>query len=149
MKLSKLSKKVRWILVLPASVLAFFFCVIVIDLFPPDVKGDWLLFVVFVFCFLTGVMVAPLHGKRFVTTVASLFIFSCLFPPWRYVRDSAGYAFLFDPPHGVQIDFGRLFLEWAALAAVTGIIWMIVIKPTRPHDDKASQSSPSTDSPKN
>src|ERR1035441_7081244 len=41
-------------------------------------------------------------------------------------RKPAGYSLLFDPPTnpdtyaggGVQIDFGRLFLEWAALAAV-------------------------------
>ena len=72
-----------------------------------------------------------------------------------------GYGLVFNPPHQeahsyeysvapavyAQIDFGRLFLEWAALAALTGMVWMIVVKPARTHDDKANQSPQSTGKP--
>jgi hypothetical protein len=60
-------------------------------------------------------------------------------PPSQGVhsRKPAGYSLLFTPPvnpdtsagNGVQIDFGRLSLEWAVLAAITGVIWILVIKP--------------------
>jgi len=50
---------------------------------------------------------------------------------------SAGYSLIFTPPvnpdssagNGIQIDFGRLSLEWAMLAAIAGIVWMLVVKP--------------------
>jgi hypothetical protein len=102
--------------------------------------------------------------KRFLTIVASLFIFSCLFPPWRATTGAKfpmGYGSVFSPPHiqavveksrgslhgmefvvspnyYAQIDFGRLFLEWAALAAITGMFWLLVLKPKPPRDDKPS-----------
>jgi hypothetical protein len=142
----KFSNKVRWILFLPASVLAFFlYVVVVVNLFPADWKGDWLLYVILIISFLTGIAIAPLYGKRFIIVVASLFILSCLFPPWQFTtdrdsyhsREPAGYFLILTPPKnpdshsgsGIQIDFGRLFLEWAALAAVTGMVWVFVAKP--------------------
>jgi hypothetical protein len=69
-------------------------------------------------------------------------------------RKPAGYSLLFDPPtgNGVQIDFGRLFLEWAALATVTGTFWVLVVKPAWPGDDKANRpqkSQPPTGNPEN
>jgi hypothetical protein len=109
--------------------------------------------------------------RRLLLIAASLFILSCLFPPWQYTADrngSAGYhsrnpagsSLLFDPPtnpdrnygSGVQIDFGRLFIEWAALAAVTGVAWMFVVKPAWPRDDKANRPqkfTPPTGNPEN
>ena len=175
MKISKPSNKVRWILVLPAIVLTFFLCdfliffFLIINFLPDNMKGDWLLGVGILICFLSGILVAPLHGKRFLAIVATLFIFTCLFPPWRATsgdRRPMGYGLVFSPPqksrNGVrpafsdnyeqipvfaQIDFGRLFLEWAALAAVTGMAWMIVVKPARLNDDKAQQSLPPTGNP--
>ena len=60
-------------------------------------------------------------------------------PPSQGVhsRKPAGYSLLFSPPtnpdgsagNGVQIDFGRLFIEWAVLAAITGTFWILVVKP--------------------
>ncbi|HEY2329829.1 MAG TPA: hypothetical protein VGI63_08460 [Verrucomicrobiae bacterium] len=129
MKLSKPSNKVRWILVLPAVVIVFF-CV-------GNLFGGafgWSDKPIFAMCglftFLTGITIAPLHGKRFITVIASVFIISCLFPPWRsiYYHTPDGYSVLFNPPTtsgGVQIDFGRLFLEWAALGAITGILFLL------------------------
>ena len=89
--------------------------------------------------------------KQIIAGAAILFVGSCLVPPWEYLddrssirlegitipgahgRQPASYSFLFIPPrisghNGVQIDFGRLFLEWGALAAVTGLAWMFVGK---------------------
>jgi len=53
--------------------------------------------------------------------------------PSYHLRKPAGYSLLFITPEasggqGLQIDFGRLFLEWGALAAVTGLAWMFVGK---------------------
>jgi CheY-like chemotaxis protein len=152
----KFSNTVRWILVLPTIAIAFFFCVaLVVNLFPADWKGDWVLYVTLIITFLTGITVAPLHGKRFLAAVASLFILTCLFPPWQYTTDRSGYhsrkpagnSMLFDPPtnpdqnygSGVQIDFGRLFLEWVALAAVTTTVWVLVNKPAWPRINNGSR----------
>ena len=64
-------------------------------------------------------------------------------------RRPAGYSLLFTPPanpdgspgNGVQIDFGRLALEWAVLAAITGMVWVLVVRPawTREDNDNCSQ----------
>jgi hypothetical protein len=110
-------------------------------------------------------------AKRIIKWAAIVFAASCLIPPWQYTadrnggygfhsREPAGYSLLFDPPtnpnrtegHGVQIDFGRLFLEWAAFAAVTGVVWVLVVKPTWLRDDKANPPQkfiPPTGNPEN
>ena len=93
--------------------------------------------------------------------VAALFLLlaTILFPPWQYTADRngedgyhsrkpAGYALIFNPPKpqsdysafGVKIDFGRLSLEWAALAAVTGIVWVLTVKPAWGRGDKVNHS---------
>jgi len=92
------------------------------------------------------------------------FILIGLFPPWQFTTDKdsvgghefvppsqgvhsrkpAGYSLLFTPPtnpdssagNGVQIDYGRLFIEWSALAAITGTVWIIVVKPAWLREDK-------------
>jgi hypothetical protein len=71
-------------------------------------------------------------------------------PPSQGVhsRKPAGYSLLFTPPanpdgstgNGVQIDFGRLILEWAVLAAITGMVWMLVVKPASSLGDKSIRS---------
>jgi len=151
MKLSKLSNKVRWILVLPAIVIVFF-CV-------GNLFGrlfGWSDSPTFVMCglftFLTGITIAPLHGKRFVTVVVSVFIISCLFPPWQntdarfHNHAPAGYSLIFDPPtnpdrnpwNAVQIDFGRLFLEWAAFVPIAGLIYFLVSNRRQTDADRKS-----------
>ena len=100
----------------------------------------------------------PMKTKLVITTIA-IFVLTCLFPPWQYTvdrngsygyhsRKPAGYSLLFNPPtnpdriygNGVQVDFGRLFLEWTALAAVTGVVWILVVKPAWARDDKPNRS---------
>ena len=84
--------------------------------------------------------------KKILKLAAVLFVASCLLPPWQYTEDRngtggyhsrkpAGYSILFNPPEtgrfywdGVQIDFGRLFLEWTAIVGLTGVIWMFAKK---------------------
>jgi hypothetical protein len=71
-------------------------------------------------------------------------------PPSQGVhsRKPAGYSLLFTPPanpdgsagNGVQIDFGRLVLEWAVLAAITGMVWILVVKPAWSREDKDNRS---------
>ena len=97
--------------------------------------------------------------KRLIKWAGIVFVASCLFPPWQYTADhngnggfharkSAGYSLIVCPPapehsgvaFGVQLDFGRLFLEWAALAAVTGMGWLLFVKPAKPRDDKAKRT---------
>ena len=89
----------------------------------------------------------PVNPKKTILKWAAvLFVASCLLPPWQYTEDRngtggyhsrkpAGYSILFNPPEtgrfywdGVQIDFGRLFLEWTAIAGLTGVIWMFAKK---------------------
>ena len=75
-----------------------------------------------------------------------LVILTALFPPWSYTFDSpgrsggsmhsekpAGYGFIFLPPspekksgasYGIQIDFGRMFLQWFLVAAICAAIIM-------------------------
>ncbi|HKW28239.1 MAG TPA: hypothetical protein VJT54_02820 [Verrucomicrobiae bacterium] len=114
-------------------------------------------------------------ARRVIKWAALVFITSCLIPPWQFTADRngnagfhtrkpAGYSLVFVPPtnpesidgstlwFGVQIDFGRLFLEWAALAAVTGMVWILVVKPAWPRDDKANRPqkfTPPTGNPEN
>ena len=45
-----------------------------------------------------------------------------------------------NPAFGVQIDLTRLAIEWAAIAAVTGMVWILVVKPAWLRDDKANRS---------
>lgn len=71
-------------------------------------------------------------------------------PPSQGVHSHkpAGYSLLFTPPtnpdssagNGVQIDFGRLVLEWALLAAITGVVWMLVVKPAWSRGDRTGFS---------
>jgi hypothetical protein len=169
----RLSNRLRWILAIPASVTFFLVGGKSLDMLrlPDGGPLELAIITLFIITFSVGVLVAPLHGKRFLTTAASLFILTCLIPPWQYTADrngnsgyhsrtAAGYALLFDPPtnpnitlgHGVQIDFGRLFIEWAALAGITGLVWMLLGKPAWPRDDKADPSQkfpPPTGNPKN
>jgi len=80
-------------------------------------------------------------------------------PPSQGVhsRKPAGYSLLFTPPanpdgsagNGVEIDFGRLSLEWAVLAAITGIVWMLVVKPARTREDKSNRLQEFTAPPGN
>src|ERR1017187_48672 len=71
-------------------------------------------------------------------------------PPSQGVhsRKPAGYSLLFTPPtnpdnsegNGVQIDLGRLILEWAVLSAITGAVWILVVKPAWSREDKGNRS---------
>jgi len=133
--------------------------------------------VLIVFLLIAGVIFARrvmkrIGAQKFILLCGILMVVLCgLFPPWQYTadrngaygyhsRNPAGYQLLFSPPtnpdrsvgHGVQIDFGRLFLEWAAMAAVTGMVWVLVVKPAKPRDDKANppqKSNPPTSNPEN
>ena len=173
----KLSNKVRWILTIPASFAVFLVGAKSLDMLRlPDGEPVVLAIItLLLITFSVGVSVAPLHGKRFLTIAASLFILSCLFPPWQYTADRngndgfhtrtpAGHFFIFDLPptqypgygereyYGVQIDLSRLFVEWAALAGIIGLVWMLLGKPAWPRDDKADPSQkfpPPTGNPKN
>jgi hypothetical protein len=84
----------------------------------------------------------------------AVFLVTCLFPPWLNVldvpyhahqRSPAGHEFFFSPPDSkggawsVEVDLKMLFVEWAALAAITGAVWLIVVKPLWLHDDKANR----------
>jgi hypothetical protein len=105
---------------------------------------------------------------KLIITALVAFILTGLFPPWQFTTDKdsvgghqfvspsqgvhsrnpAGYSLLFTPPvnpdssagNGVQIDFGRLSLEWAVLAAITGMIWILVVKPAWSREDKGNRS---------
>ena len=109
--------------------------------------------------------------KRIIKWAAIVFVASCLILPWQYTADRngergfhsrkpAGYSLLFAPPtnpdryewNGVRVDFGRLFIEWVALVAVTGMVWMLFVKPAWLRDDKANRPQkfiPPTGDPKN
>ena len=110
-----------------------------------------------------------------LVALTSVLVLSCLFPPWQYTADRngndgfhtrtpAGHFFIFDPPptqfpgfgkrehYGVQLDLARLFVEWAALAGITGLVWMLLGKPGWSRDETADASqkfSPPTGNPKN
>lgn len=154
----KHSKIVRWILVLPAALATFFGWVVLAQLLPNDWLGDFFGAIAFTTSILAGVIAAPLHGKRLLTCAAALFILTCLCAPWQYTADvngndgyhsrqPAGYALIFDPPtnphrtigSGVQIDFSRLFLEWAVLVAAGGTVYLLMAKPLWPGGDKSNR----------
>lgn len=97
--------------------------------------------------------------KKILLIAATLFALAGIIPPWQFTADvngkdgfhsrqPAGYALIFDPPdnpnrsvgHGVQIDVGRLFLEWAVLAVATGMVWVLVVKPAWACDEKSISS---------
>jgi hypothetical protein len=90
-------------------------------------------------------------AKRIIKWAAIIFVASCLIPPWQFTADRngnsgfhshkpVGYSLIFSPPtnpdqyqwSGVQIDFGRLFIEWAAIVAIAGLIFFL-------RNDKESQ----------
>jgi len=105
---------------------------------------------------------------KLIITALAAFILTGLYPPWQFTTDKdsvnghdfvppsqgvhgrkpAGYSLLFAPPvnpegsagNGVQIDFGRLFLEWAVLAGITGMAWIFIAEPTWSREDKANRS---------
>ena len=79
--------------------------------------------------------------KNIFISAAALFVLTCLIPPWQYIADRngeygfhtrkpAGYSLIFSPPvpenkrffFGVGIDSSRLFLEWAVIGVVTGLV---------------------------
>ena len=79
--------------------------------------------------------------KNIFISAAALFVLTCLIPPWQYTADRngeygfhtrkpAGYSLIFSPPvpenkrffFGVGIDSSRLFLEWAVIGVVTGLV---------------------------
>jgi hypothetical protein len=104
---------------------------------------------------------------KLIISVLVAFILTGLFPPWQFTTDKdsvnghdfvppsqgvhsrkpAGYSLLFTPPvnpdssagNGVQVDFGRLFVEWAVLAAITSMVWTLVVKPVWPHQAKGNR----------
>jgi hypothetical protein len=150
----KLSNRVRWVLVLPAIIATFVAeSYVATHVNQPGLNNDSVAVAYLIIAVLTGIIVAPLQGlrgKRFITFMAVLFILTCLFPPWQFTADRNGkdgfhsrkpaeVSFLLTPPispdrtvgNGVQIDFGRLILEWVALAAVTGMVWLFVVKSAR------------------
>jgi hypothetical protein len=72
------------------------------------------------------------------------------FPPWVYTflgdgggfsEESAGYHFVASPPgkqkpypaFGVRLDVARLLVQWAIVAAITGIGLLF---PSKPRDDQ-------------
>jgi Sel1 repeat-containing protein len=83
--------------------------------------------------------------KSIILCGAVAFVVCGLIPPWENIANRngeygfhnskpAGYSLIFTPPvnpetarnqdwFGVQIDFGRLLIEWAVLAAITGAAW--------------------------
>jgi hypothetical protein len=79
-----------------------------------------------------------------------------LFPPWINVLDvpyhahsktPAGYALIILPPEskggswGVQIDTGRLFIEWICIAAIAGIVLVMNDKPQKPFIPKSNSQN--------
>jgi hypothetical protein len=97
--------------------------------------------------------------KKILVVAAVSFALTGIMPPWQFTADRngnygfhsrqpAGYALIFDPPtnpehtagNGVQIDYGRLFLEWAVLAVATGMVWVLVVKPAWTRDEKSISS---------
>ncbi|HEV2327954.1 MAG TPA: hypothetical protein VGY56_04090 [Verrucomicrobiae bacterium] len=90
--------------------------------------------------------------KILITSLA-VFILTCLFPPWLNVLDipyhahqrvQSGHEFILTPPQpqgdrwSVEIDMNTLFVEWAGLAAITGLIWVLIVKPTGLRDDNTN-----------
>jgi len=107
-----------------------------------------------------------LKTKILIVTLAA-FILTCLFPPWLNVLDvpyhahqrtPAGHEFILFQPDSkggawsVEIDLKTLFVEWAALAAITGTVWVLVVKPAWSRDEKPNRPQkfiPPTGNPEN
>jgi hypothetical protein len=92
---------------------------------------------------------------KIIIVALAAFILTCLFPPWLNVLDvpyrahqrtPAGHEFILTPPDSkggawsVEIDLKMLIVEWAALAAITGAVWVLVIKPPWSRDDREKHS---------
>jgi hypothetical protein len=92
--------------------------------------------------------------SKIVFAGLAFIVLSCLFPPWVNVLDipyhahqrtPAGYEFILTPPEplggrwSIQIDMNVLFVEWIAVAALTGVIWLVVVKPPWSRDDKENR----------
>lgn len=90
---------------------------------------------------------------KILISALGVFLLTCLFPPWLNVLDvpyhahqrkPAGYKFILLPPDSkgdpwsVEIDLKTLFVEWAALAAIAGAVWLVVVKPPWSRDDEAN-----------
>jgi PBS lyase HEAT-like repeat len=90
--------------------------------------------------------------RKIIIIALAVFIFTCLFPPWLNVLDvpyhahqrtPAGNKFILSPPDSkggawsVEIDLKMLFVEWSALAAITGVVWLVVVKPAWSRVEKA------------
>jgi hypothetical protein len=101
---------------------------------------------------------------KILIVALGVFLLTCLFPPWLNVLDvpyrahqrtPAGHEFIFAPPDSkggawsVEIDLKTLFVEWAALAAITGAVWIVVVKPSWLRDDKANRPPKITPPPGN
>lgn len=59
-----------------------------------------------------------------------------LVPPWQLagsirdkrLADPVGYYLIFEGLDGLEIDFGRLILQWVLVALVLGGVWLIAKK---------------------
>jgi len=91
---------------------------------------------------------------KILIAALAAFILTCLFPPWLNVLDvpyhahqrtPAGHEFILFPPDSkggawsVEIDLKMFFVEWVALAAVTGMVWVLVVKPAWSRDGKTNR----------
>lgn len=96
----------------------------------------------------------PNRARAICLTALAVFVLTCLFPPWLNVLDvpyhahqrtPAGHEFVLSPPDSkggawsIEIDLRTLFVEWAALAAIIGIVWMLVVKPAWSRDNKENR----------
>ena len=96
----------------------------------------------------------PNRARILCLTALAMFILTCLFPPWLNVLDvpynahqrtPAGHEFILSPPDtkggawSIEIDLKTLLVEWLALAAVTGMVWVIVVKPAWSRDGKTNR----------
>jgi len=92
---------------------------------------------------------------KILIAAGAAFSLTCLFPPWIDVLDlphhahgktTAGYELIFSPPApkcvgwSVEIDLKTLSIEWAALAAIIGTVWLFAVKPAWLRDNKANRS---------
>lgn len=95
----------------------------------------------------------PLRGKIILGGLVCI-VLCGLFPPWINVLDvpyhahnktPAGYALIIFPPQtkggawGIEIDGKRLLIKWVCIAAATGMVWMLVVKPAWSRDDKENR----------
>lgn len=81
--------------------------------------------------------------KAILWTGVIVLIAMTLYPPWRAlanppdynVSEPIGYSIFLRPPHSplgyqsyVVINYSRLFLQWAGLAAVAGVMMLLARK---------------------